>query len=56
MFWLELLWEADIIKQALLRNLYNENEELLKIMVVSRKKSEKINSITQLFNYSITQL
>ena len=41
MFWLELLWEADIIKQALLQNLYNENEELLKIMVVSRKKSEK---------------
>ena len=41
MFWLELLWEAGIIKQELLQNLYNENEELLKIMVVSRKNSEK---------------
>ena len=41
MFWLELLWEADIIKQALLQNLYNENEEILKILVVSRKNSEK---------------
>ena len=41
MFWLELLWEADIIKQELLQNLYIENEELLKIMVVSRKNSEK---------------
>jgi four helix bundle protein len=41
MFWLELLWEAGIIKQELLQNLYIENEELLKIMVVSRKNSEK---------------
>jgi four helix bundle protein len=41
MFWLELLWEADIVKQELLQNLYQENEEILKIMVVSRKNSEK---------------
>jgi len=41
MFWLELLWEAGIIKQELLQDLYHENEEILKIMVVSRKNSEK---------------
>ena len=41
MFWLELLWEADIVKQELLQNLYQENEEILKIMVVTRKNSEK---------------
>ena len=41
MFWLEILWEANIVKQALLQNLYNENEEILKIMVTSRKNSGK---------------
>jgi four helix bundle protein len=41
MFWMEVLWEANIVKQELLQNLYNENEELLKIMSVSRKNSEK---------------
>ena len=41
MFWLEMLWEANIVKQELLQSLYNENEEILKIMVVSRKNSEK---------------
>ena len=41
MFWLELLWEAEIIKRELLQDLYQENEEILKIMVVSRKNSEK---------------
>ena len=41
MFWLELLWEADIVKQELLQDLYQESEEILKIMVVSRKNSEK---------------
>jgi len=41
MFWLEILWEANIVKQKLLQDLYNENEEILKIMVVSRKNSEK---------------
>ena len=41
MFWLELLWEADIVKQELLQSLYQENEEILKIMVISRKNSEK---------------
>jgi four helix bundle protein len=41
MFWLEVLWETDIVKQELLQDLYNENEEILKIMVTSRKNSEK---------------
>jgi four helix bundle protein len=41
MFWLEILWEANIVKQELLQSLYNENEEILKIMVVSRKNSAK---------------
>ena len=41
MFWLEILWEANIVKQELLQNLYKENEEILKIMVVSRKNSGK---------------
>ena len=41
MFWLEILWETNIVKQELLQNLYYENEEILKIMVVSRKNSEK---------------
>ena len=41
MFWLEILLEADIVKQEALQSLYNENEEILKIMVVSRKNSQK---------------
>ena len=41
MFWIEILWEANIIKQELLQNLYNEGEEILKIMVVSRQNSAK---------------
>ena len=41
MFWLEMLWEANIVKQEQLQNLYQENEEILKIMVASRKNSEK---------------
>ena len=41
MFWLELLWESNIFKQELLQNLYDENEEILKIVVVSRKNSQK---------------
>ena len=43
MFWLEILWEANIVKQELLQDLYQENEEILKIMVVARKNSEKNN-------------
>jgi four helix bundle protein len=42
MFWLELLWETNIIKRELLESLYKENEDILKIMVVSRKNSKKI--------------
>jgi four helix bundle protein len=41
MFWLEILWESGIMKQELLKNLYLENEEILKIMVTSRKNSQK---------------
>ena len=41
MFWMEILWETEIVKQTLLQNLYDENEEILKIMVASRKNSEK---------------
>ena len=41
MFWLEMLLEAGIVKHELLQYLYQENEEILKIMVVSRKNSEK---------------
>jgi len=41
MFWIELLWEADIVKKELLENLYQENKEILKIMVTSRKNSGK---------------
>jgi len=41
MFWIEILWETNIIKQELLQNLYNEGEEILKIMVVSRQNSVK---------------
>jgi len=55
MFWLEVLWESNIVKQKLLQSLYNENEEMLKIMVISRKNSEKNkfnHSVTQLFSYS----
>jgi len=44
MFWIELLSEANIVKQELLNCLYQENEELLKIMVVTRKNSEKIKN------------
>ena len=51
MFWMEMLWEANIVKQLLLKNLYDENEEILKIMVVSRKNSEKNKSVIQLISY-----
>ena len=41
MFWLEMLLEAGIVDKDLLQNLYQENEEILKIMVVARKNSQK---------------
>ena len=41
MFWLELLQESGIVKSELLQNLYQENEEILKIMVTARVKSKK---------------
>ena len=46
MFWLELLWESNIFKQELLQSLYDENEEILKIVVVSRKNSQKKSIIS----------
>lgn len=42
LFWLELLVEAGIVKAELLVELCRENEEIIKIMVVARKNSEKI--------------
>ncbi|MBV4356994.1 four helix bundle protein [Pinibacter aurantiacus] len=41
MFWLEILWETNIVKQEVLQGLYLENEEILKIMSVARKNSKK---------------
>ena len=41
LFWIELLQEADIVKPALLNNLYLENEEILKIVVTARKHTNK---------------
>ncbi|MDR1405611.1 MAG: four helix bundle protein [Prevotellaceae bacterium] len=40
-FWIELLQETEIVKPALLHNLYIENEELVKIMVTARKHIQK---------------
>ena len=37
MFWLEVLSEAGIIKAALLHDIINETEEILKILVSARK-------------------
>ncbi len=36
MFWLEIISETGIIAADLLKDLYSENEEILKIMVTSR--------------------
>ena len=36
MFWLEIISETGIIAADLLKDLYSENEEILKIMVASR--------------------
>lgn len=36
MFWLEIISETSIIAADLLKDLYSENEEILKIMVASR--------------------
>jgi four helix bundle protein len=41
MFWLELLWESEIVKKNLLTDLYNEVEEQLKIMMSARKNSKR---------------
>jgi four helix bundle protein len=41
MFWLELLQEAGIVKAERLTMLYQESEEILKIMVVARANSKK---------------
>jgi len=41
MFWLELLWEAQIMKKELLQDLYIETESFLKVIVVARKNTVK---------------
>ena len=41
LFWLEMLTEAGIVKAELLVELRRENEEIIKIMVIARKHSEK---------------
>ena len=41
LFWLEILIEAGIVQAELLAELCRENEEILKIMVIARKNSEK---------------
>lgn len=44
LFWLEILWESDIIKKSLLEILYSDMEDLLKQFVVSRKSSRNHTS------------
>ena len=44
LFWLEMLTEAGIVKAELLVELRRENEEIIKIMVVARKNSERTNN------------
>ena len=41
MFWLELLIESGIVKSALLQDLLNENEEIVKILVAARKNTKR---------------
>jgi four helix bundle protein len=41
MFWLELLQEAKIMKAERLTSLYEENEEILRIMAKARMNSKK---------------
>jgi four helix bundle protein len=41
MFWIELLAESNIVKSSLLQDLLNENEEIIKIIVSSRKKYQQ---------------
>ena len=43
LFWLELLQESGIVKPELLTDLYQENEEILKIVNTARKNSKKCN-------------
>ena len=44
MFWLEILQESGIIKPNLLKELYQENEEIIKIVTTARKNSKKDNN------------
>lgn len=41
MFWIEILSESGIVSPNLLKDLYSENEEILKIMVASRITASK---------------
>lgn len=51
LFWIELLTEANIVREELVHNLYQEGTEILKIVAVARKNAEKpvqsVNSIIQ---------
>ncbi len=47
MFWIEMLAEAQLVKAELVRNLYIEAEEILKIMAVARKNATADKSISQ---------
>ena len=37
MFWMELLIESGIVKASLLQDLFNETEEIIRILVAARK-------------------
>jgi len=41
LFWIEILQESEIIKACLLKELYMEGEEILKVLVTARKNSQK---------------
>ena len=41
LFWMELFQEANMIKPELLKDLYQETEDILKIIVTARKNSKK---------------
>lgn len=43
-FWLELITEAELIKQELVEPLLKETNEIVAIMVASRKSAEKNKS------------
>ena len=50
MFWLELLSESGIIKAALLHDIINETEEIVKILVSARKTIKLNKSLNKSVN------